>query len=207
MVRPKKCNLNRAQNFKCNKNKQEIDDVNSNKINPEQFLRSIHQNGYFKFKVSGNYFFDKNYKNLFKYFEFFSIDAYTQNIDTITKVKQKMQSDFENNKGNVTGVFNFYLFTKDGYKQVSANDRLQQRKTINLNKQNWTQRESLYKPALTKAIDILRTTLDKLGLDQDKVYNFKSIEVSELLSLPDSLIQDFHLDYTGKISFNISLKF
>jgi hypothetical protein len=114
-----------------------------------------------------------------------------------------MQSDYESNKGNVTGVFNFYIFSKDGYKQVSANDRLQQKKTINLNKQNWSQRENLFKPALTKAIDILKTTLDKLGLEQEKVFNFKTIEISELLSLPDSLIQDFHLDYTGKISFQI----
>jgi hypothetical protein len=109
-----------------------------------------------------------------------------------------MNSDYESKKGNVTGVFNFNIFTKDGYKQISADDRLQQKKIINMNKTNWTREENMLKPALTKAIEILKNVLDKLGLTHDKVFNFNSIEISKLLSLPDSLIQDFHLDYSRK---------
>jgi hypothetical protein len=68
MVRPKNCNIKRLQNFKSNQNRLDIN--NDEQITPELFLTRIHQYGYFKFKVNGEYLFknDLYLKNLLIYF-------------------------------------------------------------------------------------------------------------------------------------------
>ena len=114
-----------------------------------------------------------------------------------------MIRDFKNEKGNVGGVFNFNVDTIDGYRDATKNDRLQEKTKISTDKYVWKTEEKLFKPALDQTIDLLEETIEYLGLDKDKCFNLKKIEISKLLSLPDSFIQDFHLDYSRKNYLNL----
>ena len=100
--------------------------------------------------------------------------------------------------GNVGGIFNFNVNSINGYTDATENDRLQEITKISTEKNEWNDEEKLFKPALDQTIDLLKETIECLGLDNEKCFNLKKLEISKLLSLPDSFIQDFHLDFSRK---------